>query len=249
MSVVAIIPARYHSQRLPAKPLADIGGRPMIQHVYERAARAKTIDRVIVATDDERIVAAVQRFGGHAVMTPATLQSGTDRIACVAKDITEAEMVVNVQGDEPLISPEMIDEAVDVVAGSDAVMGTLVQKIEVESELFNPSIVKVVLRHDGTCLYFSRSPIPFGRDTVQSAWLESTTYYKHVGIYVYRREFLLRYITLAQTPLEIAEKLEQLRVLEHGYTIKAALTKHESIPVDTPADLQRVRNMFSNVHE
>jgi 3-deoxy-manno-octulosonate cytidylyltransferase (CMP-KDO synthetase) len=248
-NAVIIIPARYSSERLPAKPLADIGGKPMIQHVYERAAQATRARRVLVATDDERIFAAVKSFGGEAVMTPTTLQSGTDRIAFVARDIVDAEIVVNVQGDEPLIAPEMIDEGIAIVVEGNAVVGTLARRIEREDELFNPNVVKVVSGDKGKCLYFSRSPIPFGRDSAQSDWLRHHEYYKHIGMYVFRREFLLQYPTLPQTPLERAEKLEQLRILEHGYEIFAAVTRHDSTPVDTPEDLERVRGIFSTLYE
>ncbi len=246
---VAIIPARYGSQRLPAKPLAEIAGKTLIQHVYERAARATLIEKVIVATDDERIVAAVERFGGTAVMTPTSLQSGTDRVACAARDLPDADIVVNVQGDEPLIAPAMIDEGVRVVADSTAPVGTLVRTIEREDDLFNPNVVKVVLAADGTCLYFSRSPIPFGRDRAQTEWLRHHVYYKHIGLYVFRRWFLLQFATLVQTPLEQAEKLEQLRILEHGYSIKAAVTQYDSMPVDTAEDLEEVRRILAQQHE
>ena len=247
--VVAIIPARYHSQRLPGKPLADIGGKPMIQRVYEQAAKARGIGRVIVATDDERIVSAVHAFGGEALMTPVTLQSGTDRVAFTAKNLPGADIIVNVQGDEPLLAPEMIEEGVAVVAGSDAVVGTLVKKIETDDELFNPNVVKVVLGAAGNCLYFSRSPIPFGRDAAQNNWRTHHSYYKHIGLYVFRREFLLQYTGLSQTPLEMIEKLEQLRILEHGYTIRAAVTRFDSMPVDTQEDLKRVQAIYKKLHE
>ncbi len=246
---VAIIPARYGSQRLPAKPLAEIAGKTMLQHVYERAAQASLIERVIVATDDERIVRAVERFGGVAVMTPASLQSGTDRVAFAAQAVADADIVVNVQGDEPLITPAMLDEGVRVVAATDAPVGTLVKRIEREDELFNPHVVKVVLAADGTCLYFSRSPIPFGRDRAQTEWLKHHPYYKHIGLYVFRRSFLLQFAALPQTPLERAEKLEQLRILEHGYKIKAAITQHDSIPVDTAEDLEKVRRILAQHHD
>jgi 3-deoxy-manno-octulosonate cytidylyltransferase (CMP-KDO synthetase) len=244
MRVVAVIPARYASQRLPAKPLADICGKPMVQRVYERAARARRVDDALVATDDARIETAVRSFGGKAVMTPASLQSGTDRIAFVAKEL-DADIVVNVQGDEPLIEPAMIDEAVAVVAESDALVGTLVKKIESQAELFNPNVVKVALGANGNCLYFSRSPIPFGRDLQNDEWLKHHTFYKHFGVYAFRRDLLLRFPTMAPTPLERAEKLEQLRILEHGFAIKAAVTTHDSIPVDTAEDLERVRMMYA----
>lgn len=247
--IVAIIPVRYSSQRLPAKPLADIYGKPMIQRVYERVVLAKRVHDVVVATDDERIANVVQAFGGVAVMTPTTLQSGTDRVAFVAMTLPDADIIVNVQGDEPLLAPEMIDEGVAVVADTDAVIGTLVKTIEREDDFVNPNVVKVALAANGNCLYFSRSTIPFGRDTAQHDWLKAHTYYKHIGIYVFRREFLLRYTTLKQTPLELTEKLEQLRILEHGYTIRAAVTNYDSFPVDTPEDLENVRAIYQRQHE
>jgi len=244
--VVVVIPARYASQRLPAKPLADIAGKPMIRHVVERAARAKLVDAVLVATDDERIATAVREFGGNAVMTPEACRSGTDRIALVAQNLPDATIIVNVQGDEPLIEPSMIDNAVRPVLDDPAIpVGTLVRRIDRAADLTNPNVVKVVLDREGRCLYFSRSAIPFGRDRAPSDWLALHTYYKHIGLYVFRREFLLRYADLRQTPLELMEKLEQLRILEHGYTIKAAVTTSDSMPVDTAEDLQRVRTALA----
>jgi 3-deoxy-manno-octulosonate cytidylyltransferase (CMP-KDO synthetase) len=250
MKTVAIIPARYGSERLPAKPLADIAGKPMIQHVVERTARAKRVNEVLVATDDERIVAAVQRFGGKALMTPADLKSGTDRVAFAALSLTGAEIIVNVQGDEPLIAPAMIDQAVEPLQQNGSILaGTLVKEISNDDELNNPGVVKAILDRNGYCLYFSRSIIPFVRDVEQRDWRTQHTFYKHIGLYVFRRELLLRYATLPQTPLERAEKLEQLRLLEHGYPIKAAVTEEDSIPVDTAADLERVRTIVENRHE
>ncbi len=244
---VAVIPARYASERLPGKPLADIGGKPMIQHVYERAARARLLDAVCVATDDERITAAVRAFGGTAIMTPTDLRSGSDRVAWAARSLQDAAIVVNVQGDEPLIDPGMIDEAVEPLRRDPSlVAGTLVRRIDAAEELRNPGIPKVVLNREGFCLYFSRSPIPYVRDLPADDWQTSATFYKHIGLYVYRRSFLLTYASLAQTPLERAEKLEQLRILEHGYRIKAVVTSHDSIPVDTQADLERVRTMLAS---
>ncbi len=243
---VAIIPARYASERLPGKPLADIAGKPMIQHVYERAARARLIDAVCVATDDPRIEAAVHAFGGTAVMTPGDLRSGSDRVAYAARLMTDADIIVNVQGDEPLIAPGMIDEAVEPLRRDPSlVAGTLVRKIGTSEEMLNPGLPKVVLDREGFCLYFSRSPIPHVRDLPLDSWQASATYYKHIGLYVYRRSFLLTYALLPQTPLEQAEKLEQLRILEHGYRIKAAVTVHDSIPVDTQADLDHVRTLLA----
>jgi 3-deoxy-manno-octulosonate cytidylyltransferase (CMP-KDO synthetase) len=243
--VVVIIPSRYASQRLSAKPLADIAGKPMIQHVWERARRATLVDAVIVATDDERIAAAVRGFGGTVVMTPASCQSGTDRIAHAARNFSDADIVVNVQGDEPLLEPSMIDEAVrPILNREDLSVVTLVRRIESPEDLSNPNIVKVVLAQDGRCLYFSRSPIPFGRDEAQSQWLTRHDYYKHIGLYVFRRDVLLQYASMEQTPLELMEKLEQLRILERGLTILAVVTSGDSIPVDTAADLDRVRSLI-----
>jgi 3-deoxy-manno-octulosonate cytidylyltransferase (CMP-KDO synthetase) len=243
---VAIIPARFASKRLPGKPLADLCGKPMIQHVYERTSQARLLDAVCVATDDKRIAAAVHAFGGTAIMTPASLQSGSDRVAYAARSLQDAEILVNVQGDEPLIAPAMIDEAVEPLQQNPAlVAGTLVRTITSGEELQNPGIPKVVLDHEGFCLYFSRSPIPFVRDTPTGSWHSSATFYKHIGLYVYRRTFLLTFALLPQTPLERAEKLEQLRILESGYRMKAVVTTHDSIPVDTPADLERVRTLMT----
>lgn len=245
---VAIIPARYASQRLPGKPLADICGRPMIQHVYERTAAATLVDEVFVATDDQRIVDAVHAFGGKAVMTPASLASGTDRIAHAVSDMTDVRIVVNVQGDEPLIEPAMIDEAVrPLLKDASLDVGTLARRVVDSSDLLNPSIPKVVLDRNGYCLYFSRSAVPFTRDVQPSIWLQHTAYYKHVGLYVFRRDFLLRYAAMEQTPLERAEKLEQLRILEHGCRIRAVVTTRDSVPVDTPEDLECVRAIMKNL--
>lgn len=244
--VVAIIPARYASQRLPAKPLADICGKPMVQHVYERANNASSVDRVLVATDDERIASVVRAFGCTAVMTPTTLQTGTDRIAFAAKSMPDADIIVNVQGDEPLIDPAMIDAAVKPVLGDSSInVATLVRRIENTDELFNPGIVKAVLNRNGNSMYFSRCPIPFGRDTEQEAWLRHHEYYKHIGLYVFRREFLSTFTAMPQTPLEKAEKLEQLRILENGYDIRCTVTTFDSIPVDTQGDLERVRAIMN----
>jgi 3-deoxy-manno-octulosonate cytidylyltransferase (CMP-KDO synthetase) len=247
MSRVAIIPARYASERLPGKPLALIAGKPMIQHVYERARQARLLDEVIVATDDERVAAAVRAFGGTVVLTPRDVRSGTDRIALVAQELTRASVIVNVQGDEPLIDPAMIDEAIEpLLRDSSLVASTLVRPISSSEDLASPSIVKVVLNAHGDCLYFSRSPIPFARDIPSGDWLRTASYYKHIGLYVFRREFLLHYATLPQTPLEKAEKLEQLRILEHGFVIRAVVTGHDSVPVDTADDLKRVRATFED---
>ncbi|MBI2832927.1 MAG: 3-deoxy-manno-octulosonate cytidylyltransferase [Acidobacteria bacterium] len=235
-SVVVVIPARYESTRLPGKPLAEIDGRPMIEHVYRRAAAAPSVDRVIVATDDARVRRAVEAFGGNARMTSPAHRSGTDRLAEVAEDL-DCDLIVNVQGDEPLIDPGMIEEAIRPF-GSDAtlMMATVRRPIDRAEDLDDPNVVKVVTDCDGYALYFSRSPIPFNRDARPPA-------YKHIGLYVYRREFLLAFARLEPTPLEQVESLEQLRALEHGFRIKAVETLHDSIGVDTPEDLKRVRRI------
>jgi 3-deoxy-manno-octulosonate cytidylyltransferase (CMP-KDO synthetase) len=243
--IVAIIPARYGSTRFPGKSLALIEDKPMVQWVYERARRSRLVNRVIVATDDERIRRAVSDFGGEAVMTSSEHATGTDRIAEVARTLT-CDIVVNVQGDEPLIHPDMIDEAVaPLVKDASIPMGTVCKKIGERSEAADPNVVKIVFDKDGFALYFSRSPIPWDRDR----WAGKRSFddldpaggmYKHIGLYVYRRDFLLRYAKMPQTPLETAEKLEQLRALESGFRIRAVVTEHESFGVDIPGDLGKI---------
>ncbi len=245
MSIVAIIPARYGSTRFPGKSLALIRDKPMIQWVYERTKRSRLVTRVIVATDDERIRKAVSAFGGEAIMTASDHPTGTDRIAEVAHNL-ECELVVNVQGDEPLIHPDMIDEAVTpLVNDASILMGTVCGKITERSEAFDPNVVKVVFDEKGFALYFSRAPIPWERDgwagcrSLDDLALAGPMY-KHIGLYVYRRDFLLRYAKMPQTPLEAAEKLEQLRALESGNRIRTVVTEHESFGVDIPGDLGKI---------
>jgi len=247
LKIIGIIPSRYASQRLPAKSLADIHGKPMVQHVYERASQSRLLTDVIVATDDERIESVVKGFGGHVVMTPTDIRSGSDRIAHVARSL-ESELIVNVQGDEPLIEPKVIDQTIQVLLDdADAVVSTAVKKIISLDELLTPSVVKVVIDRKHFALYFTRSLVPFVRDSAEvTDWLKHAAFYKHLGIYVYRSSFLQQYASLAPTPLEQAEKLEQLRILEHGYRIKVTLTEYDSIPVDTQEDLERVRRQIKN---
>jgi 3-deoxy-manno-octulosonate cytidylyltransferase (CMP-KDO synthetase) len=223
---------------LPGKALADIGGRPMIEHVYRRAAAALSISSVLVATDDDRILEAVRSFGGAACMTSADHQSGTDRLAEVASDLA-CDIIVNVQGDEPLIEPAMIDEAIEpLLVDPLVVMSTLRRRIENPADLQNPNVTKVVVDRDGYALYFSRAPIPFVREGAPpaAAW-------RHIGLYVYRRDCLLQLAGLPPTELERSESLEQLRALENGIRILAVETKFDSIGVDTPEDLERVRRL------
>jgi 3-deoxy-manno-octulosonate cytidylyltransferase (CMP-KDO synthetase) len=238
-SVVAIIPARYDSTRLPGKALADIGGRPMIEHVYRRASAARSVGVVIVATDDDRIRDAVEAFGGRAQMTSRAHQSGTDRLAEIAATLT-SDLVVNVQGDEPLIEASMVDDAIAVFRADPSLeMSTVRRRIDDPADLRNPNVTKVVVDREGNALYFSRAPIPFTRDgsPPAPAW-------RHIGLYVYRRETLLRLTALPPTAMEQSEALEQLRALEHGIRIKTVETPHECIGVDTPEDLERVRRQL-----
>jgi 3-deoxy-manno-octulosonate cytidylyltransferase (CMP-KDO synthetase) len=235
-SVVAVIPARYESTRFPGKSLADIGGRPMIEHVYRRAADADLVDAVVVATDDQRIVAAVEAFGGIARMTSAAHRTGTDRVAELAAELP-SDIIVNVQGDEPLIDPAMISSVVKPLRDDASIQMTTARRVLADPEdLLNPHVVKVVADGRGDALYFSRSPIPNGAGTTGTAFV-------HVGLYAFRRDFLLRFAALPQTPLEVAESLEQLRALEHGFRIRTVVTEHHSIGVDTPDDLERARRL------
>ncbi|MGA9115573.1 MAG: 3-deoxy-manno-octulosonate cytidylyltransferase [Bacteroidota bacterium] len=240
--VLVIIPARYGSTRLPGKPLADIGGKSMIRRVYEQARKSPVVCRVAVATDDERVVREVESFGGEAVLTPPGIPTGTDRVALAARSLPEAEFVVNVQGDEPLLEPAMIGEAVSALeAAPEASCSTLVRPLTDGSDLENPSVVKVALDAQGNAIYFSRAPIPFRRDTPRSRWTEGHIYWRHVGLYAFRREFLLLYPSLPRGVLEQAEELEQLRMIEHGHRVRSAETRFDCMPVDTPEDLERIR--------
>ncbi len=242
-----IIPARYASTRFPGKPLALIAGLPMIQHVCQRVARAVTVDRVIVATDDSRIEAAVKAFGGEVMLTSADHLTGTDRLAEVAAQI-DAELIVNVQGDEPLINPQMVDQAVaPLLADSEIKMGTLAGRIDEIDDVFNPNVVKVVKDAHGLALYFSRAPIPWARDLSRdqlASSFEQHAFYRHIGLYVYRRDFLLQYPSLPKTPLEALENLEQLRALEYGVRLYVAETEFNCHGVDTPEDLERVSQLM-----
>jgi 3-deoxy-manno-octulosonate cytidylyltransferase (CMP-KDO synthetase) len=241
-TIVAVIPARYASTRLPGKPLADIDGRPMIEHVYRRAAQASGVDAVVVATDDRRVADAVERFGGLARMTSTDHKTGMDRIAEVAAEL-RAEIIVNVQGDEPLVEPSAITAMVDALLSDPALeMSTLSTPIRREDDYLSPHVVKVVVDATGDALYFSRAPVPYHRDGPPEGGHYA---YKHLGLYAYRRDFLLRLAALPQTTLERAEALEQLRALEHGFRIRAVETEYDSVGVDTPEDLEHVRSAFA----
>ena len=255
MKVVAVIPARYGSTRFEGKPLADILGKPMIQWVYEGVSQSKLIEEVIVATDDLKIVEAVRQFGGRAEMTSPEHSTGTDRVAEVVMKL-KAEIVVNVQGDEPLIKGLMIDKAIRPLLKDETLdLSTLMSRIEEVKDWLNPNIVKVVTDQKGFALYFSRSPIPFPRDLNIERLLSSSSggkkvlprgVYKHIGVYVYRRTFLLRYHRMRPTLLEKLEKLEQLRALENGYRIKLTKVDYEPLSVDTPEDLHKLVAFLTN---
>lgn len=234
MKVLCIIPARYASTRLPGKPLRDIAGKPMIVRVYERAIRAQRVHEVVVATDDERIRAAVEEHGGNAVMTRADHATGTDRLAEVAAQRPDCDLIINVQGDEPLIDPAVIDALVAPFEHDTALMmATAKTEITDAAEMENPNNVKVVADRTGNALYFSRARIPYARNA-------GAKVYKHIGIYAYRRDFLLAYAKMAQTALECSESLEQLRALENGYRIRVVETDAVFIGVDTEEDLAAV---------
>lgn len=236
--IVCVIPSRYQSSRFPGKPLADLCGKPMIQHVYERALKAAGVSSALVATDDERIFRAVEGFGGKAAMTSTALRSGTDRIAEAVETINLSDdaIVVNIQGDQPLFEPVQIDEVVaPLLADPSIPMSTLIYRIVRDEEIIHPNAVKVVSDHDGFALYFSRATIPFVRDKGKKA-----EYFKHHGIYAYRRSFLRIFAALPDGALENLESLEQLRALEYGYRIKVVETAHDSVEVDTPEELARV---------
>lgn len=231
-TAIAVIPARFGSTRLPGKPLIEIDGKPLIELVYRRVEQAKTIKRIIVATDDTRIAQAVDRFGGEVRMTRADHQSGTDRLAEATDTLESEALIVNVQGDEPLIEPDVIDRAVITAARRDSEMVTLMTRLGNSTDIQDPNRVKVVCNRNGLALYFSRSPVP-----------SSGTCFLHIGLYVYSVRFLRIFSTLERTPLEIAERLEQLRALEHGYRIRVVEVESESWGIDTLADLERFRKL------
>lgn len=246
IEVVAVIPARYKSNRFEGKPLARIAGKPMIQHVVERAKKVEMLSRVVVATDDKRIGECVENFGGEYVLTREDHVSGTDRLAEAAEKIgiSEHDIVVNIQGDQPLFPEEVIEQVAQPLLDDPALpMSTLIYKIIREEEIHDPNHVKTVFDRDNFALYFSRSPIPFQRNPEDT---ETPTYYKHLGFYAYRKGFLLSFVALPEGEWERFEKLEQLRALEFGYKIKVTLTKHDSIEVDTPEDLARVETFLQS---
>ena len=235
MKIVGIIPARYASTRFPGKPLINIGGKTMIRRVYEQAMKAKALTEVIVATDDERIFKEITGLGGKALMTSSYHQNGTERCAEVAQNV-EADVVINIQGDEPFIQPEQIDLLANAFINNKATqIATLIKEHELNDELRNPARSKVVVNKQLNALYFSRTIIPFIRDSGKAP---NTPFYKHIGIYGFRKDVLLEVVKLPPSLLELAENLEQLRWLENGYAIQCAITTLESASIDTPEDLQ-----------
>jgi len=240
LKIAAIIPARYNSSRFPGKALAKIEDKTMIEHVYNRVSKADNIDEVLVATDDERIKFTVEKFGGKVKMTSSEHKSGTDRIAEVAKNL-DVDLVVNVQGDEPLIKPLIIEQAIQpFYENNDLLMSTLKKKIDNLNEINNPNVVKVITDKDGYAIYFSRATIPYKRDGNE---LEEE-YFKHIGLYVFQKDFLLKYSKLKNSKLEKSESLEQLRAIENGYKIKVVETAFDTVGVDTPEDLEYVKELM-----
>lgn len=242
MNFICIIPSRYASTRLPGKPLADIAGKPMVQRVYEQAAKASKIGQVVVAVDNPKVYDTVVSFGGHAVMTREDHATGTDRLAEAAGHFPEADVIINVQGDEPLIAPDVIDSLCQAFEDDASLEMATVATPLAEDEYDDPNAVKVVLNCHGEAMYFSRSLIPYPRNSFTGRIQP----YKHIGIYAYRRTFLFAYASMAQTPAEKTESLEQLRVLENGYKIKVITTNHQFIGIDTPEDLEHVRAYFAH---
>lgn len=242
--IIGVIPARYASSRFPGKPLVDIGGKTMVQRVYERCRMAELLTDVIVATDDERIFEVVQGFGGHVVMTRDDHISGTDRIAEVAEPFHESAILINIQGDEPFIDPKVIDGLAKLMLTNEAEIATAALALADHESIFDPNVVKVVFDSKGKALYFSRSPIPHQRNTPRGLWLDKGSFFKHIGIYAFRQKTLQIISKAPAGKLEQQESLEQLRWLELGYTIQIMLTEKESIGIDTPEDLDKIKHLI-----
>jgi len=245
MKIIGVIPARYGSKRFPGKVLADVLGKPLIQRVYEQARKAELLDEVLVATDNQEIFKVVERFGGKVVMTSSECRSGTDRLAEVAVN-REEDIFVNIQGDEPLIPPQLISEVAQALIRDKTIgIATAARKITTREELANPNVVKVVIDNDGFALYFSRAQIPYIRHPIAPGNVSSVSY-KHLGLYAYRKQFLLNFARMEQGLLEKVEDLEQLRILEMGHKIKVVITELDSLGVDTQEDLEKVRKILRN---
>ena len=240
MNVIGVIPARYDSSRFPGKPLVDIDGKSMIQRVYEQCLKSTSINKLIVATDDQRIADHVRLFGGNVTLTSNKHQSGTDRCAEVADNYPEFDILINIQGDEPMINPNQIDLLCKCFENPQASIATLVKKIGSNDELFNENTPKVILNKNSEAILFSRTAIPFLRGRARENWIEQYTFYKHIGIYGFKTETLKILSNLPLSTLESAEALEQLRWIENGYRIQAAITDQESQAIDTPEDLEKL---------
>jgi 3-deoxy-manno-octulosonate cytidylyltransferase (CMP-KDO synthetase) len=249
IKAVGVIPARFASTRLMGKPLADIGGKPMIQHTYESAMKSKLLQEVVIAVDDEKVKQVCESFGAKAVLTPKNIQTGSDRIAYVVKNHISGDIIVNIQGDEPFIQGKMIDQAIEPLLFDKSIsVSTLAKRVETVDEMNDPSLPKVVFDYNNFALYFSRSPIPYVRDAKSDMErITKASMFRHVGLYVYRKEALLKFNSLAPTDLEQIEKLEQLRMLENGFKIKIVETEYESLSVDTPEDLNRARKYYEKI--
>ena len=242
MKTLAIIPSRYASSRFPGKPLINIAGKSMIQRVYEQAKKARNLDHVIVATDDQRIFEAVKNFNGEVIMTRSDHESGTDRCAELASQFPEYELIINIQGDEPFIQPEQIDCLIEKAKETKSFqIGTMIKSISEVSELHNPNTVKVVIDQAQKALYFSRQAIPYLRGIEAKDWLKHHQFYKHIGMYIFRNSILKEISQLKRSSLELAESLEQLRWLENGYSIKTVETNLESFGIDAPEDLEQLK--------
>jgi 3-deoxy-manno-octulosonate cytidylyltransferase (CMP-KDO synthetase) len=246
MKILGVIPARYASTRFPAKALADIDGKPMVQRVYEQACKASSLNKVIIATDHEAIVQVVNNFEGNVCLTNENHQSGTDRChEVLAKESEDFDYVINIQGDEPFIDPSQIDLLASLLDGNTE-LGTLVKKITDQDELFEANVVKCVFNLNMEAMYFSRASIPYLRNYKKEEWLTKHDFFKHIGIYAYRSDILNSIAKLSPSNFEIVESLEQLRWLENGYTIKVAETELPSFGIDTPEDLERVKNFYNH---
>lgn len=250
MEIIGIIPSRYSSTRLPGKPLLDICGKTLLQRVWENAEQSTLLNKVLIATDDARISAHSKEIGAECVMTAPELNSGTDRIASAYNINQEkGDIILNIQGDEPLLQAFDIDNLIRDFIDSGKDTGTLIKRIDKYEDLLNPNVVKAVISNNNEALYFSRSPIPFIRDVNQKDWLKSFVFYRHIGIYIYKKEALFKFVNLQQSSLELAEKLEQLRLLQNGISMHCVETDLELLGVDTEHDLEQARLYFSQINE
>jgi 3-deoxy-manno-octulosonate cytidylyltransferase (CMP-KDO synthetase) len=249
IQAIGFIPARYNSMRLPGKPLIEIHGKPLIQWVWEAACQSETLRRIVIATDDERIAEFCFNIGAEFIMTPSELPSGTDRVRYAYHEIDEeSNIILNLQGDEPLITGKIIDKLIVSFAKSGKDVGTLVRKIESYDELVNPSVVKVVLNNNNSAIYFSRHEIPYIRDYQKDEWLEHHNFWKHTGVYVYRHDVLEQFARMNTSNLENVEKLEQLRLLQDGATIHCVPIEENLVGVDTPEDIKKVESILSEIY-